>query len=56
MSEALVKLLCESETSGGLLFGVDADRAAAVREGFARLNEPGWEIGLVTAEPQLALL
>jgi len=53
--EALVNLLCESETSGGLLFAVDAGRAAAVHEGFARLGEPVWEIGLVTAEPALAV-
>jgi len=54
--EALVKLLCESETSGGLLFGVDAARVAAVRDGFARRGEPVWEIGLVTTEPGLILL
>jgi selenide, water dikinase len=54
--EALVKLLCESETSGGLLFAVDAARAAAVREGFARRGEPVWEIGEVTAEPRLAVV
>ncbi len=53
--EALVNLFCESETSGGLLFAVDAGRAAAVHEGFARLGEPVWEIGLVTAEPALAV-
>ena len=53
--EALVKLLCESETSGGLLFGVDAARVAAVRDGFARRGEPVWEIGLVIAEPVLAV-
>jgi selenide,water dikinase len=54
--EALVNLLCESETSGGLLFGVDPDRAAAVREGFARRGEPVWEIGVVTAESRLAVV
>jgi selenide,water dikinase len=53
--DTLVKLLCESETSGGLLFAVDAARAVAVREGFARAPEPVWEIGEVTAEPRLAL-
>ena len=53
--DTLVKLLCESETSGGLLFAVDAARAGAVREGFARAPEPVWEIGLVTAERGLAL-
>jgi selenide,water dikinase len=54
--EALVKLLCESETSGGLLFAVDAARVAAVRDGFARRGEAVWEIGLVTTEPRLILL
>ena len=54
--DALVKLLCESETSGGLLFAVDAARAAVVHEGFARANEPVWEIGLVTTQPNLALI
>jgi selenide,water dikinase len=53
--DALVKLLCESETSGGLLFGVDPARAAAVREAFASAREQVWEIGEVTAEPRLAL-
>ena len=54
--EALVKLLCESETSGGLLFGVDASQVAAVRDGFARRGEPVWEVGLVTTEPGLAVV
>ena len=54
--DALVKLCCESETSGGLLFAVDAVRAAAVHEAFARAGEPVWEIGEVTAQPHLALI
>jgi len=54
--DALVKMLCESETSGGLLFAVDPQRAAAVHDGFERANEPVWEIGEVTAEPSLALI
>jgi selenide,water dikinase len=53
--DAMVNLLCESETSGGLLFAVDGGRVSAVREGFARAGEPVWEIGQVTAEPRLAL-
>jgi selenide,water dikinase len=56
VAEALANLLCESETSGGLLFGVDAARVAAVRDGFTRRGEPVWEIGLVTTEPDLTLL
>jgi selenide,water dikinase len=54
--DALVKLCCESETSGGLLFAVDASRVAAVHEGFARAQEPVWEIGEVTTAPRLALV
>src|SRR6266436_6053213 len=52
--EALVKLLCESETSGGLLFAVEAERAGTVRDGFARRGEPVWDVGVVTAEAGLA--
>ena len=55
VAEPLAKLLCESETSGGLLFGVDDDRAALVIEGFARRGEPVWEIGVVTNEPALVV-
>jgi selenophosphate synthase len=54
--EALVKLLCESETSGGLLFAVEAERAGTVRDGFARRGEPVWDVGVVTAEAGLALV
>jgi selenide,water dikinase len=50
LSEALVGLLFESETSGGLIFGVASERAAAVREGFDRRRESCWEIGEVTQE------
>ena len=50
LPEALVGLLFESETSGGLIFGVAPERAAAVRDGFDRLGEPCWEIGEVTEE------
>jgi selenide, water dikinase len=55
VAEPLAKLLCESETSGGLLFGVDEDRAALVTDGFARRGEPVWEIGVVTREPVLVV-
>lgn len=54
--DVLVKLFCESETSGGLLFAVDPARAAAVHEGFARAGEPVWDIGEVTADPRLTLV
>jgi len=54
--EALFKLCCESETSGGLIFAVDPDRASAVQDGFARREEPVWEIGSVTAESGIELV
>src|SRR5215471_1112273 len=47
----LTSLLTESETSGGLLFSVAADRAGTVLEAFRRLGEECWEIGSVLAEP-----
>ena len=53
--EALVGLLFEAETSGGLLFSVPRERRSAVLEGFARRAEPCWEIGEVTEEAQIAV-
>lgn len=47
----LVSLLSESETSGGLLFGVAPERAAGVLEAFGRRGEECWAIGEVLAEP-----
>jgi len=49
LSPALAGLLFESETSGGLLFAVSPDRAAAVHEAFERRGEACWEIGEVTS-------
>jgi selenide,water dikinase len=48
-------LLFESETSGGLLFGVAPEDAGRVRDGFKRRGEDCWEIGLVTAEIGIAV-
>jgi selenide,water dikinase len=48
-------LLFESETSGGLLFGVAPEDAGRVRDGFKRRGEDCWEIGLVTAETGIAV-
>jgi len=50
LSEALVSLFFESETSGGLLFAVPEAMRERAREGFERRGEPCWEIGEVTAE------
>jgi selenide,water dikinase len=47
---ALVPLLFESETSGGLLFSVPADQVARVQEAFAKRGEPAWEVGEVLDE------
>jgi selenide,water dikinase len=48
-------LLFESETSGGLLFGVAPEHAAMVHDGFKRRGEACWEIGEVTAEIGIAV-
>ena len=47
----LASLLSESETSGGLLFSVTADRAPGVLDAFRRRGEECWEIGEVVSEP-----
>jgi selenide,water dikinase len=49
----LVGLLYDSETSGGLLFSAPPERAHEVRERFAALAEPVWEIGEVIPEPTI---
>ncbi len=51
----LASLLTESETSGGLLFSVAADRAGSVVEAFRRRGEECWEIGLVLPEPVIRI-
>ena len=48
-------LLFESETSGGLLFGVAPEDAGMVHDGFKRRGEDCWEIGEVTAEIGIAV-
>jgi len=50
LSKAQAGLLFESETSGGLLFGVAPENAGLVRDGFAQRGEACWEIGEVTTE------
>jgi selenide,water dikinase len=52
---ALASLLFESETSGGLLFSVAADRADAVIPAFAERRESCWEIGTVLPDPLLRI-
>jgi selenide, water dikinase len=52
---ALVSLLFESETSGGLLFSVRPEQAPRVPEEFTRRGEAGSEIGVVLPEPLLRI-
>jgi selenide, water dikinase len=51
VSAPLAGLLTESETSGGLLFSISADRAGGVLAAFAAAGERCWEIGEVVSEP-----
>ena len=51
-----IGLLYDSETSGGLLFSVPAERAQEVRERFARKGEAVWEIGEVIPERAIEVL
>ena len=52
----LVGLLTESETSGGLLFGVPRERAADVAREFAARGESCAEIGEVTVQTTVAVV
>jgi selenide,water dikinase len=52
---ALVGLLYDSETSGGLLFSAPPERAQEVHERFAARGEPVWEIGEVIPEPAVEI-
>jgi selenide,water dikinase len=49
----VASILCEAETSGGLLFSVAPERASEVRERFRACGEPGEEIGAVTADGEI---
>ena len=55
ISSAQAGLLFESETSGGLLFGVAREDVNLVLDGFARRGEPCWEIGEVAGEIGIAV-
>jgi selenide,water dikinase len=56
LSPHLVNLLFESETSGGLLFSVEATQADRVIPRFKERGEPCWEIGEVTPEPGIRVI
>ncbi len=51
-----IGLLFDSETSGGLLFAVPADRAGVVRDRFAAKGEAVWEIGEVIADVAMEIV
>jgi len=51
IAPAVVALLFEAETSGGLLFSIAPDRAAGVLAAFTARGEAAWEIGEVLADP-----
>jgi selenide,water dikinase len=53
--EALVGLLYEAETSGGLLFSVPEASRGEVLEGFGRRGERCWEIGAVIPEARIVV-
>ena len=46
----LASLLSEAETSGGLLFSVEADDAPRVVDGFRKRGEDCWEIGEIVGD------
>jgi selenide,water dikinase len=53
---ALVSMLMEAETSGGLLFSVRPDRAGGVLDAFRRAGEDAWEVGTVRPEPEVRVI
>jgi selenide,water dikinase len=53
VAPAVVSMLMEAETSGGLLFSIGPERAHGVLEAFARAGEEAWEIGSVLREPEI---
>ena len=53
---AVVNLLFESETSGGLFFGIEASRAAEVVSRFQARGEPCWQVGEVTEEREIRIV
>ncbi len=55
LPEALVNLLFESETSGGLLFAVPPQNAADVHGSFRERGEACWEVGEVIKAPEISV-
>ncbi len=53
LASEVVALLFEAETSGGLVFSVEATKAGEVESAFAARGERVWEIGRVVADPVL---
>lgn len=52
----LASLMFEAETSGGLLFSIEPERAGQVLPEFAAGGEECWEIGRVIAEPGIRIV
>jgi selenide,water dikinase len=55
VAPALVALLFEAETSGGLVFSIGRDRAAHVIDDMRARGEDCWEIGEVLADPVIRI-
>jgi selenide, water dikinase len=50
VSEEELLLLCDAQTSGGLLIAISPDRAEALEAGFQSRGVPYWEIGELNAK------
>jgi selenide,water dikinase len=55
VAPALVALLFEAETSGGLVFSIEGGRAGGVVEDMRARGEDCWEIGEVLREPMIRI-
>ena len=55
LPDALVNLLFESETSGGLLFSVSPEKSGDVLDRFRQRGEPCWPVGHVTRTPGISV-
>lgn len=56
VSKGLLGLLCDSETSGGLLFSAPAERCQEVLDRFTATGEPVWPIGEIISETAIEVL
>ena len=56
LDEASQMLLFDSQTSGGLLLAVPAEKMRAFRRRSTQLGQPVWEIGRVTDRNQIDVI